>query len=54
MKGEGVSDASRYVMYGSGFFYKDDDGVVWHVFKTSYKEIPITLLELSDPSLGSK
>ncbi len=35
----------NYAYFNGGFYYKDEDGVVWQVIKTPYKEIPIVNLE---------
>lgn len=35
----------NHAYFDGGFYYKDEDGVVWQVIKTPYKEIPIVNLE---------
>ena len=29
---------------GNEFYLKDSDGVVWHIIRTPYKEIPVKVL----------
>ena len=40
-----MNKTNNYAYFNGGFYYKDEDGVVWQVIKTPYKEIPIVNLE---------